>query len=233
MTDNLPELQELEPLEDGVQQAGTGAGSEALLVAMRSGMGPPAFNPSCTDKASYKMLMASTLMVIGCFMPHGPDSSVAGYQTMTGAFMLFISLGMLWTWWGAIHNNRSTAASLKWLALCFVPFAVYGASLAFYQPFDALVQAQDRGLMVGYEVSKWSTIGPDMLAAMGREYGPSTEASMKVEAFFRCFGPGKVLLLLGGLLAEVFFIMGIAGGAKQNKEQKLARQKAAQERKRR
>lgn len=97
MTDNLPELQELEPLEDGVQQAGTGAGSEALLVAMRSGLGPPAFNPSCTDKASYKMLMASTLMVIGCFMPHGPDSSVAGYQTMTGAFMLFISLGMLWT----------------------------------------------------------------------------------------------------------------------------------------
>jgi hypothetical protein len=44
---------------------------------------------------------------------------------------------------------------------------------------------------------------------------------------------GSLPLFLGALLTEIYFILGIVGGAKKNKEQKAARQAQAGDRKRR
>lgn len=241
MTDsgNLPELQDLEPLDDGAPApapAPAMASDQATLMALRSGMAPPAFNPSCLDKASYRMLMASVFMVLGCLMPFGPDSSMAGYQTMSGAIFMFISLGMLWTWWGAIHNNRSTSASLKWLGLCFLPLITQVMNLLSYDPQAALEAAKAAGyLPSAAQISMgWGELFSDMGTALSKDAPAVTGAAANnVENWFRCFGSGKMILFLGAVLAEVFFIMGLAGGAKQNKQQKVARAKQAAERKRR
>ncbi len=51
--------------------------------------------------------------------------------------------------------------------------------------------------------------------------------------FFRAFGTGKLVLFVGALMAEVFFLMAILGGAKAAKAQKKARSASASERRRR
>ena len=143
---------------------------------------------------------------------------------------------MLWTWWGAIHNNRSSSASLKWLALSFVPFAGQVMGLIAYdaETQQALLQAAIAAghLPSGAEISGWDTLFGDMGTALGKSLEAGAAGS-RVENFFRCFGTGRIILMLGAVLAEVFFIMGIAGGAKQNKQQKQERQRQAAERKRR
>ena len=241
MTDsgNTPQLQDLEPLDDGASTAGPAAATtsdQATLVALKAGMGPPAFNPSCRDKASYRLLMASIFMGLGCFMPFSADASLVGYKTMSGAIFMFIGLGMLWTWWGAIYNNRSSSASLKWLALTFVPFATQLMNLIAYDPQAALSLAQSANLLSsGADISAgWGELFSDMGTALGKEEASKTSAAaMRVENWFRCFGTGRIMLLLGAFLAEMFFIMGLVGGAKQNKQQKVARSKQAAERRRR
>ena len=45
-------------------------------------------------------------------------------------------------------------------------------------------------------------------------------------------GPGNVMIFLGALIAEAGFIMGVVGGAKQNKNATKQKQMAAAERRR-
>ena len=52
-------------------------------------------------------------------------------------------------------------------------------------------------------------------------------AAARCEMFFRSFGTGRFFVFLGALLTEIYFILGIVGGAKKNKEQKAARQAQA------
>lgn len=237
---NVPELPDLEPLDDGAAPAEAPAAAaqqasiaEASLQALRAGLPAPAFNPRCTDKAYYRLLMCSVLMLLGCLMPFSADLQQTGYKTVSGALFTFISLGMLWTWWAAIHNNRSTSASLKWLALCFLPLLVQVMNLINYQPVVALDAAKAAGILpASAAISTWDSLFGDMGAVISKSLEAEV-AALKVENFFRCFGTGRFLLLIGAALAEVFFVLGIAGGAKQNKQQSMARMAQAAQRKRR
>ncbi|MGE3171236.1 MAG: hypothetical protein AB7O97_01340 [Planctomycetota bacterium] len=246
MTDsgNVPELQELESLEPGASaDGGTAAMDERALQTMRAGLPPPAFNPICTDKTSYRFLMCGVLMVLGCLMPFSADLNQAGYKTMGGAFFMFIGIGMVWTWWAAIHHNRSTGASLKWLGLCLIPMIAQILNMVDYDAKVALDAAQHWGVISGNaelmapeagrdDPYTWGTMFSDAVLALSKKL-ESPQAAERVGIFFRCFGTGKVFVFLGALLAEFFFIAGIVGGAKQNKQQKVQRMAAAAERKRR
>jgi hypothetical protein len=233
---NIPELQDLEPLDAGAPAPGAPAQAtveEATLQALRSGLPPPAFNLRCTDKTYYRFLLCGLLIMIGCLMPFSADLQQVGWKTMSGAIFLVIGLGMVWTWWGAIHNNRSTAASLKWLLLCFLPFAAQVMNLMNYDAAAALATAKAAGHLPGdAAVASWQTLFNDMFTALGKS-AEAPPAAMRVENFFRCFGTGKIFVFLGATFAELFFILGIVGGAKQNKQMKMARMAQAAERKRR
>lgn len=233
MTDTIPapELPTLAPLEPLDPVAGSPGGEDATLTALRAGLPAPAFNPQCRDKSYYRFLFAGVLMFVGCMMPFSANTAVAGYQTMSGGVFLLIAIGMIWTWWGAISNNRSTAASLKWLLLCAIPLAAGVMAMVAYDSVEAVKAAVASGYMKDGPVSTWGTLFSDMFAA-GRPGAGSIEPAQKVSAFWTAFGPGKFFVTLGGLFAELGFLSGILGGAKQNKQLKQNKQMTAAERKR-
>ncbi len=241
MSDSANELplQDLEPLDAAEAMAQEAQPSQAdgpVVAAPSAGLPPPAFNPRCTDKTSYRFLMCGVLMMLGGLMPFSADVHYVGYKTMSGAFFFFIGLGMTWTWWAAIHNNRSTGASLKWLLLCMFPLIANLMSLIAYDPVEAIDAARNWGSLPGTaslpEGYAWGSLFSDMGLAVSKKL-EAAEGAQRVELFFRGFGTGRIFVLIGALLAEVFFITGIAGGAKQNKMQKQARMAQAAERKRR
>lgn len=243
MTDsgNEPQLQDLEPLDPGSMPMGEQPSMSmmpeaAMMQGPSAGLPPPAFNQRCTDKTSYRFLMCGVLMVLGCLMPFTADVHYVGYKTMSGALFLFIGLGMVWTWWGAIHNNRSTGASLKWLLLCFIPLLTQTMNLIGYDAPAAIESARQWGSLHGNAMLEpgytWGSLFADMGLALSKKV-ESADAALRVELFFRAFGTGRLFVFFGALLAEVVFIAGIAGGAKKNKEQKQARMAQAAERKRR
>jgi hypothetical protein len=231
----LAPLEPLEPLDAGgaappLAAAGPG---DASLQALRSSLPAPAFNPYCRDQTFYRFLFAGVLMLVGCLMPFGVDYQQVGYKTMSGACYLVIAVAMVWTWWGAIHNNRSTSASLKWLLASAIPLVAGIMGLIGYDPEASLAVAKSHGFLPqDAQVSTWKTLFGDLFAA-GRPSAEAPLAAMKVENFWRLFGVGKVFVLLGALFAELGFFGGVLGGAKKNKQDQRARQMAATERKRR
>ncbi len=227
----LEPLAPLEPLDAGAGMAGPGS-DEATLMVLRSGMPAPAFNPMCRDKTFYKFLFAGVLMVVGCLMPFSANLAVAGYQTISGGLYLIIGIAMVWTWWGAIHNNRSTNASLKWLLFCAIPLIAGIMGMASFDAEAALTAAKAAGyLPQSATTSTWGTVFGDMFTA-GRPGAGSIEPAARVSTFWMLLGPGKFFVTLGALYAELGFIGGILGGAKQNKQMKQQKQMAASERKR-
>ena len=240
MTDSgtPPELATLEPLEP-LDAGGAAAvpmpapGGDASLQALRSSLPAPAFNPFCRDKTYYRFLFAGVLMLLGCLMPFGPDLQQVGYKTMSGAIYMVIAVAMVWTWWGAIHNNRTTSASLKWLLACAIPLVAGIMGLVGYDPAAALLTAQSHGLLpADAQVSTWGSLFNDLFTA-GRPSSEAPLAAMKAENFWRLYGTGKILVLLGALVAELGFFRGVLGGAKKNKQASQASRMAATERKRR
>lgn len=227
----LASLEPLEPLDAGGMSGGaSSAHDEATLQALRSGLPAPAFNPYCRDKAFYKFLFAGVIMLVGCLMPFSANTALAGYQTMSGAVYTLIAIGMIWTWWGAIASNRSTGASLKWLLFCFVPLLAIVMNMMAFVPADALQFAASRGwLPADAPVSgSWKELFSDMGSALAK----NADAALRVEHFWRLFGPGQVFVFLGALSAELGFFGGVVGGAKKNKQDKQQKQMAAAERKR-
>ncbi len=230
MTDagNTPELQDLEPIDapgSGDAAPPTMSLAEATLHQLRSGMPAPAQNPRA-GKEYYKFLFAGVVMFVGCLMPFGPEWEMAGYKTLSGALCLLIAIGMIWSWWGAIHHARFGGAQLKWVGLALIPFLVQLMNLigAFDAPAVAAYVAENK------TVGSWG----DLFAALkGSVIDKDAAMALKVENFFRAFGTGKIVLFVGALLAELFFVTAIFGGAKKNKENKMARAAAAPERKRR
>lgn len=245
MTDaaNDNPLQELEPLDPaaGVAPEAIEAAVAAQMQNMSAqgpsaGLPSPAYNPRCTDKSSYKFLMCGVLMLMGCLMPFSADVSLSGYQTMSGAFFTFIAIGMVWTWWSAIHHARATSASLKWIGLCMFPLLAQAMNLINFDAAAASAEAIAHGwakglppLEEGYGLGK---LFSDMGAGLGKGVD-APPAAARCEMFFRSFGTGRFFVLLGALLTEIYFILGVAGGAKKNKEQKAARQAQSADRKRR
>ena len=152
---------------------------------------------------------------------------------MSGAIYRVIAVAMVWTWWGAIHNNRTTGASLKWLLACAIPLVAGIMGLIAFDPAAALATAQQHGFLPGdAQVSTWKTLFGDLFTA-GRPSDDAPLAAMKAENFWRLYGTGKILVLLGAFVAELGFFGGVLGGAKKNKQDRQSRQMTATERKRR
>ena len=246
MTDaaNDNPLQELEPLDPaaGVApeaiEAAVSAQMQSFQQGPSAGLPSPAFNPRCTDKSSYKFLMCGVLMLLGCTMPFSADLDLAGYKTVSGAFFTFIAIGMVWTWWSAIHHARATSASVKWIGLCMFPLLAQAMNFINFDAAAASATALGQGwvkglptLEEGYGLGK---LFSDMGTGLGKDLDTAPAAAARCEMFFRSFGTGRFFVLLGALLTEVYFILGVFGGVKKNKEQKAARQaQSAGDRKRR
>lgn len=235
MTDaaNDNPLQELEPLDPaaGVAPEAIEAAVAAQMQSMSAqgpsaGLPSPAYNPRCTDKSSYKFLMCGVLMLLGCSMPFSADLNLAGYKTVSGAFFTFIAIGMVWTWWSAIHHARATSASLKWIGLCMFPLLAQAMNLINFDAAAASSEAINQGWAKGLPTLDGYSFGK-LFSDMGTALGKGSEAqpaAARCEMFFRSFGTGRFFVLLGALLTEVYFVLGVVGGAKKNKEQKAARQ---------
>ena len=71
-----------------------------------------------------------------------------------------------------------------------------------------------------------------MFSDIGSTLAKNKEAPLRVENFWRLFGPGQFFVFLGALLAELGFVMGVVGGAKQNKNVAKQKQMKAAERRR-
>ena len=214
MNEETPELRELEPLEEAPAAAEPTAASAPVPEPARvaPGLPAPAFNPTA-DKEYYRFLLAGVVMFIGCMMPFGPDWSMAGYKTLSGAFFTVISVGMIWSWWGAIASGRFSGKNLKWVGLCILPILVQ--LMNFMSAFDApAVRAMiDSGQPMLKDWGDFFTKFFDMSP------GPREE----VDNFVRAFGAGKIVLFLGAVYAEFAMLMAVFGGVKAAKAQKAQR----------
>ncbi len=229
---DLASLEPLEPLDTVGMAVAPGVPDDAALQVMRSGLPAPAFNPFCRDKSLYKFLFAGVVMFVGCLMPFSADYAQVGYKTMSGGLYMLIAIAMIWTWWAAIHNNRTTGASLKWLLFCAFPLIAGIMILVGFDPAQALAAAKAHGILpANAESSTWGTLFDDLFTA-GRPSEDAPAAAARAETFWRLLGPGRLFVMLGGLIAELGFFGGILGGAKKNKQDKQAKQMAASERKR-
>ncbi|MCB9878286.1 MAG: hypothetical protein H6835_11870 [Planctomycetes bacterium] len=223
-TSDLASLEPLEPLDGAM----AGAPAEDLMAHNRAGLAAPAHSLYCRDKSFYRFLFAGVMMFVGCCMPWTAEIGRAGYQTMAGGFYMLIAIAMVWSWWASIANNRPV--SMKWLLFTMVPLVGSAMALFTFNVVDAAQHAKDHGLVpmdMTFSES-WSTVFKDMGSAIAK----NAEAPVRVEGFWRLLGPGNVLVFLGALLAEAGFVMGVVGGAKQNKDATKAKMAAAAERRR-
>lgn len=226
MTDTgaLSDLEPLEPLD------GAAAAQEAQdpMATQRAGLGAPAFNMYCGDKTFYRFLFAGVIMFVGCMMPLSAEIGRAGYQTMAGGFYLLIAIAMIWSWWASIANNRPTG--LKWLLFSMFPMIGGGWTLLAFDP----VAAHEAARTYGYLATDipFSAGWGDLFSDIGSTLAKNKEAPARVEGFWRLLGPGNFMIFLGALIAEAGFIMGVVGGAKQNKNATRQKQMKSAERRR-
>lgn len=228
----LASLEPLEPLDTG-DVAGQGAptasmGDDAVLATLRAGLAP-AFNPNCRDKTFYRFLFSGVIMLVGVLMPFSAELGRAGYQTMSGGFYTLLGIAMVWSWWAAIATNRPFG--LKWLLWAAVPLIATSMNMA---AFDASV-AQQAAVAAGWvrPDMPFSADWKAMFGDIGSALAKNAEAAVRVEGFWRLFGPGQFFVFLGALMAEFGFFGGVIGGAKKNKADQKQKQMAAAERKRR
>jgi hypothetical protein len=229
---DLVSLEPLEPLDAASPASGPGGPGEDPLQAQRSGLPCPAYSMYCRDKAFYRFLFAGVLMLVGTLLPYGPEPGRALCQTMSGALIVVLSIAMIWTWWGALANNRSTNASLKWLLFCMLPLVAGIWNMIAFDAVAALEMAKNyQWLPQNAEASEnWKALLSDMFGGLVKR---NPEWLTRAEVFWRLYGPGNMLVVLGALIAEIGFLGGVVGGAKQNKADVKAKQMAAAERRRR
>ncbi|MCC6670264.1 MAG: hypothetical protein IT458_04335 [Planctomycetes bacterium] len=211
------DLEELQPLDEGAASA-PGAPqppsvAEATLMVLRSGLPTPAFNPRA-EKPFYRFLFAGVVMLLGCMMPFGPEWEMAGYKTISGALFTLISLGIVWSWWSAIHTTRFTLANLKWVLFALIPFVV---------ELMNLIRAFDEPAVKDWIAQKGPTMPKDWADLMESLKGFRDPTNgEKIGNFVRAFGSGKIVLMFGALLAEIFLVSAVMGGVKAGKAQKAA-----------
>lgn len=215
----LGELEELEPLDFEDPTAASGAGGTMTTpVVIPSGLPTPFYNPAAS-KEYYRILFAGVLVTLGCMMPFGPEWTMNGYKTAMGGVMLLIGLGIIWSMWGAISVGRPP--SIKWFGLFPLVPLVWG--------IFQIVGAWDAPAVRGFDgpmVRDWGELFSTMVDREDAERGA------KIGNFMRHWGTGKPFVFLGGLLAELYFFLGIVGGAKTMKAKKAAGRAASTARKR-
>lgn len=223
------DLASLEPLEPLAATPEAAAAADPL-AANRGGLPAPAFNMYCTDKSMYRFLFAGVVMFVGCMMPFSAELARAGYQTMSGGFYTLIAIAMVWSWWASIANNRPIG--LKWLLVAALPAIAAGWTVLGFDPAQAAETARSMGYVSEDLVfsASWGDAFGDMFKVLKKD--PDPMIPLRVEGFWRLLGPGNVLVFLGALLAEVGFVMGVVGGAKQNKQATRQKQMKAAERRR-
>lgn len=234
MTDTAPQdlttLEPLEPISAPAADAAAGPGTaDAMLMAMRSGLPAPAYNPYCRDVSFYRFLFAGVVMFAGCMMPISADLTRSGFTTMSGGVYTLIAVAMVWSWWASIANNRPVG--LKWLLFAAVPLIGSIMNLMAFDPTTALEAADKAGWLKkdGFTFSdSWAGVFRDMGGAIMKD----AAAGVRVEGFWRLLGVGNVFVFLGALMAELGFLGGIVGGAKKNKADTKAKMQASAERKR-
>jgi hypothetical protein len=143
-------------------------------------------------------------------MPFDHDWSHVGYKSVAGACWLIVGLGVVWSMWGAINTG---VMRMKWVLLAVLPF-VWALLHMIFAPFPSAEQSPDL-------VNNWGEVFTILL----KKDDPAR--FHKVGNALQIIGPGKIFILLGGLLAEITFIGGVFSGAKRIKEQKAERMQAA------
>jgi hypothetical protein len=229
---DLASLEPLEPLDGGViADAGIApTTNDALLQAARSGLPAPGYNPYCRDKSFYRFLFAGVMLIVGSLLPFTADLDRPGCTTMAGAIYLLIGIAMTWSWWASIHNNRPVG--VKWLMFAAIPLIGSIMALVSFVPQAAYERATQAGWLTP---GPWFSYSPDwktMFADIGAAIMKDREAPLRVEGFWRLLGVGNVIVFLGGLVAELGFVLGIIGGARKNKADAKQKQMAAAERRR-
>ncbi len=224
------ELQELEPMPDAPQPEPTPPPAAAAPAGgpppgmppqqgqpMRSGavLGAPGFNPNA-DKEYYRFLMSGVVMFLGCMMPWGPEWSMAGYKTLSGALFTLIAIGMIWSWWGAIATARFSGANLKWVGLSLIPFIACLQAILTAFSSAAVTDFVDAGKAMP---EGWGEFFSAMFDSLPL-FGGDEVAGEKVSNFLRAFGGGQIVVFFGALYAEFAFFLAIMGGAKHAKKQK-------------
>lgn len=209
-TGDVEQLDELEPLEDGPLAA-------APMMAAGpapGGLPAPAYNPTA-DKEYYRFLFAGVVMFIGCMMPFGPQWQMAGYQTLRGALFLVIALGIIWSSWASISNRRMIKGLLRWVFLAMIPMAL--GIVDMIVAFREGTAVHDWILLVGPEaaIENWG----EFFDNIGNVLAPGDQ----VGEFVRYYGSGRLVVFVGAVLAEVFMIMAVVGGAKKISQQKAER----------
>ena len=229
---NMGELEELEPLDGGSgAQAPTPAGAaaaappaatgpEPAAAVQRSGLAAPAYNPRA-DKFYFRFFFAGLLMVLGCMMPFGPEWDMTGNKTLPGVLTLVIGLGICWSSWGAIHTNRFDPKHMKWILFAVVPLILFLMGFLNFTNEPAIKSALAAGIKLPSTIGElFSAVTGSLPLVSGDE--ERLEAGARLDNFVRYYGSGKIVVLLGALLAELFFFKSIFGAAKVMKEQKAA-----------
>lgn len=221
MTDNdLASLEPLEPL--------TAAAQQDPMAAQRAGLGAPAFNMYCTDKSMYRFLFAGVMILVGCLMPVSAEIARSGFQTVSGGFYTLIGIALIWSWWGSIANNRATG--VKWVLAASIPLIASVWYTVAFDPAAAHETARAHGWLTA-DITYSASLG-DMFKDMFSALGKDADAAVRCSGFWRLYGPGNLLILLGGLIAELGLFSGVAGGMKQNKQATQEKRMKAAERKR-
>ena len=226
MTDN--DLASLEPLEPLTAAAPAAAAQQDPMAAQRAGLGAPAFNVYCTDKSMYRFLFAGVMILVGCLMPVSADLGMSGFQTISGGFYTLIGIALIWSCWASICNNRATA--VKWVLAASIPLIASIWYTVAFDPAAAHELARSHGWLA-QDITYSDSLGSmfkDMFSALGKD----AEAAVRCSGFWRLYGPGNLLILLGGLIAELGLFSGVAGGMKQNKQATQEKRMKAAERKR-
>ncbi|MEO0479480.1 MAG: hypothetical protein AAF196_08375 [Planctomycetota bacterium] len=252
MTD---ELQELEPLDDQPTTPPAMPTTEAAAMAQGPGgtaavavsagvpiLGAPAYNPAA-DKEYFRFLFAGLLMFIGLMMPFGAgEYESVGYETLGGAISLFIAIGLMWSWWGSIAVNRFKGSALLWVVASLIPLLAQVNELI-NRPGTILVNrvlTESAFEEAGGESLETVELENETLVIVAGErgnyglgdfFGDYTNfsgygAQHQASQFLTQFGPGRFIVLLGALWAEIAMAMAIFGGAKTAKKQNQAAKSA-------
>ena len=204
----------LEPLEESAAPPAPSQQQVVTPVIQTSGVGAPAFNPRAHTEY-YRFFFAGLTMFVGCMMPFGPEWSMAGYKTMSGALFTLIALGIMWSAWVAIGHNKFGGFTLRWIAMAFIPFGVELYNLILFADEPAIKSAIEANTPVA---QNWGDFWTCLKSFKNPEFAE------KLNNWFRYFGTGKIIVFLGAVYAEFHLMKAIFGGVKAGQQKKVQAQ---------
>ncbi len=194
-------------------------------------LGP--FEPN-TPKEYFRFFFCGLLIVLGGFMPVGPDGSLMTLQTMTGGLFFIMGLGIMWNMWKAVYSGR---LKMFWVWMLFIPIIwgfwrfflpMMGTGLDFY---DKLTPAQ-LGQLSSAQLADYHHLkllashgAPTTFGELFGALGHAPPEWGKVRAWFWVNGYGPAFIFAGSLLGYIFLVLGVIGGIRHNKQK--AAQRAA------